>query len=66
MKVKVMRILGFLMGVAWITFGVFILYRHEIEGTSRVLGAIAIIGAGLYFINYAFTGRNTFHKRKPE
>lgn len=66
MKLKAMRILGFLMGVAWITFGIFIMARREIEGTARVFGAIAIIGAGLYFINYAFTGRSTFRKRRPD
>ncbi len=54
------------MGIAWIVFGVFILYRHGIEGTARVFGAVAISVAGLYFINYAFTGRNTFHNRKSE
>ena len=66
MKLSVMRVLGFLMGIAWIVFGVFILLRHEVEGSTRVLGAIAIIGAGLYFINYAFTGRSTFHKRRSD
>ena len=66
MKIPLMRILGFLMGVAWIVFGIFILYRHEVEGATRVLGAVAIIGAGLYFINYAFTGRSTFHKKKSD
>lgn len=61
-----MRILGLVMGVAWIVFGLFIVTRREIEGTARVFAAIAIIGAGLYFINYAFTGRSTFHKRKSD
>lgn len=54
------------MGIAWVVFGVFILYRHEVEGAARVFSAVAIIGAGLYFINYAFTGRSTFHKKKSE
>jgi flagellar motor component MotA len=66
MKFKVMRILGFLMGVAWIAFGVFIMARREIEGTARVFAAIAIIGAGLYFISYAFTGRSTLRKWKSD
>jgi hypothetical protein len=66
MKLKAMRILGFLMGLAWIVFGIFIMARREIEGTARVFVAIAIIGAGLYFINYALTGRSTFHKRKSD
>lgn len=66
MKFTMMRILGLLMGVAWIVFGVFILFRHGIEGTARAFAAVSMIGAGLYFINYAFTGRSTFHKRKTD
>jgi hypothetical protein len=65
-KLKAMRILGLVMGIAWIVFGLFIVARRELEGTARVFGAIAIIGAGLYFVNYAFTGRSTFHKRKSD
>ncbi len=43
MKFTVMRILGLLMGIAWIVFGAFILLRHDVEGSGRVFGAIAII-----------------------
>ncbi len=66
MKSTMMRILGLLMGIAWIVFGVFILFRYGIEGATRAFVAVSMIGAGLYFVNYAFTGRSTFHKWKAD
>ena len=63
MTIKPLRILGFAMGILWIAFGMFILFRHEVEGSARTLGALAIIGAGVYFTNYAITGRSTLHKK---
>lgn len=65
MKSKVMRILGLLMGVAWIIFGVFLLIRYGVLDGARAFAAVSMIGAGLYFVNYAFTGRSTFHKKRP-
>jgi hypothetical protein len=66
MTIKPLRNLGFVMGIAWIAFGIFILFRHEVEGSARMLGALSIIGAGAYFINYAITGRSTFRKKYSE
>jgi hypothetical protein len=64
MKSHVMRVLGMLMGVAWIVFGMFLLFRYGFEDKARAFAAVSMIGAGLYFVNYAFTGRSTFRKRK--
>ena len=66
MKAKVMRILGFLMGVAWIVFGVFLLFRYGVENGTRAFASVSIVGAGLYFVNYAFTGRSTFRNRERD
>lgn len=66
MKLKVMRVLGLLMGVALIVFGVFLLFRYGVENGARAFAAVSMIGAGMYFVNYAFTGRSTFRKRKND
>lgn len=66
MKSKVMRVLGLLMGIAWIVFGVFLLFRYGVENGARAFAAVSMIGAGFYFINYAFTGRSTFRKREHD
>ena len=66
MKSQVMRILGMLMGVAWIVFGAFLLFRYGFEDGARAFAAVSMIGAGLYFVNYGFTGRSTFRKRKRD
>lgn len=55
-----------LMGIAWIVFGVFLLFRYGVENGARAFAAVSMIGAGFYFINYAFTGRSTFRKREHD
>ncbi len=52
MKAKIMRILGLLMGFAWIAFGIFILVTYGVELTSRFFGALSIIGTGIVFVWY--------------
>ncbi|PCJ35954.1 MAG: hypothetical protein COA75_09295 [Cellvibrionales bacterium] len=63
MTIKPLRVLGFTMGIVWIVFGIYILFRGEVEGSSRMLGALSIIGVGVYFINYAITGKSTIRKQ---
>ena len=59
-----MRTLGFVLGAAGIFFGIFLFFRPETDGVLGVIVATSIAGIGAYFVNYAFTGRNTFRKRK--
>ncbi len=47
-----MKILSFLMGVAWIIFGIFILLTYGVELSSRFFGALSIIGTGIIFVWY--------------
>jgi hypothetical protein len=54
----IIRMLGVLLGALFIVVGVFaILYFDEFSIVRRILGGIAIIAMGSYFVHYGITGR---------
>ena len=58
---RVLRWLGFLLGVAFVAFGIWFLGADV--GRPTLLVSLAMIGTGTYFINYALTGRSTILRR---
>jgi hypothetical protein len=59
MRSRIFRLAGGLLGVAAVVVGVTILIAGNAASTSNVLGAIAIVGMGVYFVRYAITGKPT-------
>jgi hypothetical protein len=55
---KVIRILGVILGIGLIVLGVCALkYFTEVGVFQRILGGVGMIGTGIYLINYGITGR---------
>jgi hypothetical protein len=55
---KVLRIAGGVFGVAWIVFGLYCFIPDGDHGLARRLFVgIGFIGTGIYFLNFAITGR---------
>lgn len=59
---KVIRLLGGLVGILFVGFGIWFLVAVD-EGAYRAFGAICMAMTGMHFINYGVTGRSGFRKR---
>lgn len=56
--VKVLRMVGGILGVAWISFGLYCFIPDHDHGLARrLLVGIGFIGTGIYLLNFAVTGR---------
>jgi hypothetical protein len=61
-----LRAFGAVVGVLCVLVGcAAVLLFDEIEFTKRIAGGVSIFGAGIYFINYAVTGRRFLRGRSP-
>jgi hypothetical protein len=63
MKRNVFKVLAGMLGIGWIVLGIFAIVRYGADRNMRVLGALAIIGFGIYCIAYAITGKARLIKR---
>lgn len=63
---KIMRLLGGLLGVIWILVGVLLFFQEEHGFGRKVIVPIGFLGTGWYFLGYAFTGTRAFfwYRRK--
>ena len=59
MRTKVFRVLAAMIGAGWLLLGVFAIISYWRSQPMRLIGAIAVIGASIYLINYAVTGKGT-------
>lgn len=57
---RIMRLLGGLLGVLWMLVGVSLFFQEEQGFWRKVIVPIGFVGAGWYFLGYAFTGTRTF------
>lgn len=58
---KALRMLGGLLGLAGILMGVmFLIFPEEDSVWGRLVVPIGFLGAGWYFLGYAFTGTRSF------
>ena len=58
-----MRILGSILGIAWVIGGPIIVLALEDDKLLRLVFCLGFVGTGAYFLNYAIIGRSTFRKR---
>jgi hypothetical protein len=62
-----LRWLGFALGAAFVFFGILVLSKESVGERASLLAAISLIGTGIYFVNYALTGRSTlWNRRRPD
>lgn len=60
------RVLGVALGVLLVVLGVCaLIYFNEVGMLQRIVGGIAMIGTGVYFLNYGLTGRRYLLGRPP-
>lgn len=61
-----LRVIGVLLGVLLVALGLSALICFTEVGTlQRVAGGLAMIGTGVYFVNYGITGRRYLRGRPP-
>lgn len=61
-----LRTLGVVLGVLFVILGICALaYFTEVGLFQRIVGGIAMIGTGTYFVNYGMTGRRYLFGRPP-
>jgi hypothetical protein len=61
-----LRVLGAILGLLFVILGVCALvYFSEIGTLQRMAGGFAMIGTGIYFLNYGITGRRYLLGRPP-
>ena len=61
-----LRVLGVVLGVLFVVLGVCALaYFTEVGTLQRIAGGLAMIGTGVYFVNYGVTGRRYLLGRPP-
>lgn len=61
-----LRVLGAMVGVLLVVLGVSALaYFTEVGILQRIAGGIAMMGTGVYFLNYGMTGRRYLRGRPP-
>jgi len=61
-----LRVLGAMLGLSFLVLGACALaYFTEVGMFQRVAGGLASIGTGVYFLNYAITGRRYLSGRPP-
>lgn len=61
-----LRVLGAMLGLLFIVLGVCALaYFTEVGILQRFIGGVAMIGTGIYFLNYGATGRRYLFGRPP-
>ncbi len=59
------RVLGLLLGIAAVGVGIVFLIFPEYDGWyRRYVVPLAMFGTGVYFLNYAITGRPRFGMRR--
>jgi hypothetical protein len=62
----VIRVLGVALGVLLAVVGVCaLIYFNEVGMLQRIAGGVAMIGTGVYFLNYGITGRRYLLGRPP-
>lgn len=61
-----LRVLGAMLGLSFLVLGMCALaYFTEVATFQRVAGGLAMIGTGVYFLNYGITGRRYLSGRPP-
>ncbi len=61
---KLFRALAFILGIAFIIFGLFLGFQGGVGDFKRILHIVVFLGVGIYFINFSFTGRSTIGRYK--
>jgi len=61
-----LRVLGAVLGLMFVVLGACALaYFTEVGMFQRIAGGLAMIGTGIYFLNYGATGRRYLFGRPP-
>jgi hypothetical protein len=59
MRTTIFRVASALLGFAFVAVGLIMFFDGSLDRASHLMGAIAIVGTGLYFLKYAMTGTRT-------
>ena len=59
MRTAVFRTLSAVLGVALGAVGLLMLVQRGLEQASYLLAGIALVGMGVFFLNFAITGKRT-------